>query len=102
MDDLVHVRYRPGLRQCRSGDRSARVVQGGDIGAHGGDIVNYATWNNPFTMFEIMGFGKASAAESLLLSPGSTALAWGPVLELVAGALDVARGGRPLDRGRPE
>ncbi|MHB8467546.1 MAG: NAD(P)H-dependent amine dehydrogenase family protein [Acidimicrobiales bacterium] len=57
------------------------------------EIVNYATWDNPFTMFEIMGFGKASAAESLLLSPGSTALAWGPVIELVAAALDVTLDG---------
>ena len=51
------------------------------------EIVNYATWDNPFTMFEIMGFGKADPSESLLLSPGSTALAWGPVLHLVADAL---------------
>ena len=53
------------------------------------EIVNYATWDNPFTMFEIMGFGKKSPAESLLLATGSTALAWGPVIELVAAALDV-------------
>src|SRR4051794_31343576 len=53
------------------------------------EIVNYATWDNPFTMFEIMGFGKTDASQSLLLSPGSTALAWGPVIELVAAALDV-------------
>lgn len=53
------------------------------------EIVNYATWDNPFTMFEIMGFGKPDASESLLLAPGSTALAWGPVIELVAAALDV-------------
>ncbi len=53
------------------------------------EIVNYATWNNPFTMFEIMGFGKPDASTSLLLSPGSTAMAWGPVVELVAAALDV-------------
>ena len=53
------------------------------------EIVNYATWDNPFTMFEIMGFGKKEPSESLLLSPGSTALAWGPVIELVAAALDV-------------
>ncbi len=53
------------------------------------EIVNYATWDNPFTMFEIMGFGKTDAKQSLLLSPGSTALAWGPVLELVAAAIDV-------------
>ena len=51
------------------------------------EIVNYATWDNPFTMFEIMGFSKADPAQSLLLSPGSTALAWGPVLELVAAAI---------------
>lgn len=54
------------------------------------EIVNYATWNNPFTMFEIMGFGKKTSADSLLLSPGSTTLAWGPVIELVAAGLDVA------------
>ncbi len=53
------------------------------------EIVDYATWDNPFTMFEIMGFGKADVSESLLLSPGSTALAWGPVVALVAQALDV-------------
>lgn len=51
------------------------------------EIVNYATWDNPFTMFEIMGFGKADPSESLLLSPGSTALAWGPVLHLVAAGI---------------
>jgi 4-hydroxy-tetrahydrodipicolinate reductase len=59
--------------------RSVRMVE----------IVNYATWNNPFTMFEIMGFGKRTPEESLVLSPGSTILAWGPVIELVAAALDV-------------
>ncbi|HKY15990.1 MAG TPA: hypothetical protein VJM33_13780 [Microthrixaceae bacterium] len=53
------------------------------------EIVNYATWDNPFTMFEIMGFGKPDESRSLLLAPGSTTLAWGPVIELVAAALDV-------------
>jgi 2,4-diaminopentanoate dehydrogenase len=53
------------------------------------EIVNYATWDNPFTMFEIMGFGKPEASTSLLLAPGSTTLAWGPVIEMVAAALDV-------------
>lgn len=51
------------------------------------EIVNYDTWNNPFTMFEIMGFGKQDPSESLLLSPGSISLAWGPVLHLVASAI---------------
>ncbi|MGB2756676.1 MAG: diacylglycerol kinase [Acidimicrobiia bacterium] len=53
------------------------------------EIVNYATWDNPFTMFEIMGFGKERTDQSLLLSPGSTALAWGPVVELVAKAIQL-------------
>lgn len=53
------------------------------------EIVNYATWDNPFTMFDIMGFGKPDESSSLLLAPGSTAMAWGPVVELVANALDV-------------
>lgn len=53
------------------------------------EIVNYATWNNPFTLFEIMGFGKQDPSQSILLAPGSTALAWGPVIEMVAAALDV-------------
>ncbi len=57
------------------------------------EIVNYATWDNPFTMFDIMGFGKKDPAESLLLAPGSTTLAWGPVIEMVAAALDVELAG---------
>ena len=51
------------------------------------EIVNYATWDNPFTMFEIMGFGKPDTSQSLLLAAGSTAMAWGPVVSLVAEAL---------------
>jgi hypothetical protein len=51
------------------------------------EIVNYDTWDNPFTMFQIMGFGKQDPSESLLLSPGSISLAWGPVLHLVASAI---------------
>jgi 4-hydroxy-tetrahydrodipicolinate reductase len=50
------------------------------------EIVSYDTWDNAFTLFEIMGFGKADESASLLLAPGSTALAWGPVLALVARA----------------
>lgn len=53
------------------------------------EIVNYATWNQAFTLFEIMAFAKREPTEGLLLSPGSTALAWGPVLELVARAMGV-------------
>jgi 2,4-diaminopentanoate dehydrogenase len=51
------------------------------------EIVNYATWDNAFTLFEIMGFGKPDESRSLLLAPGSTTLAWGPVLALVADSM---------------
>ena len=54
------------------------------------EIVNYATWDNPFTLFEIMGFGKAEPTESILLSKGSTALAWGPVISLVAESIGLS------------
>ncbi len=57
------------------------------------EIVNYDTWDNPFTMFEIMGFGKPDTSQSLLLAPGSTTLAWGPVVELVAHAIGVTLDG---------
>lgn len=53
------------------------------------EIVNYDTWDNPATMFGIMGFGQPDPSASLLLSPGSTAMAWGPVVGLVAEALGV-------------
>ena len=53
------------------------------------EIVNYATWDNPPTLFDIMGFGRPDGSRSLLLAPGSTALAWGPVLAVVADALGV-------------
>ena len=53
------------------------------------EIVNYDTWDNPATMFDIMGFGRPDTSTSLLLAPGSTTMAWGPVLAVVADALDV-------------
>ena len=51
------------------------------------EIVNYATWDQAFTMFEIMGFGKSDPSSSLLLAPGSLRLAWGPVVDLVADSM---------------
>ena len=68
----------PALALCKE-VRTVRMME----------IVDYATWDNAFTLFEIMGFGKADTSSSLLLAPGSTALAWGPVVQLVADALDV-------------
>ncbi len=53
------------------------------------EIVNYDTWDNPFTMFEIMGFGKPDTVAVAAPAPGSTTLAWGP------GARAGGRGHRP-------
>lgn len=53
------------------------------------EIIDYSTWDNPFTLFDIMGFAKEHTSESILLAPGSTALAWGPVVTLVADALRI-------------
>jgi 2,4-diaminopentanoate dehydrogenase len=68
----------PALALCKE-VRSVRMME----------IINYDTWDNPGTLFEIMGFGKPDTSSSILLAPGSTALAWGPVVQLVARALDV-------------
>ena len=35
------------------------------------EIVNYATWDNAPTLFDIMGFGREDGSRSLLLAPGS-------------------------------
>lgn len=51
------------------------------------EIVNYATWDNPATMFDIMGFGKEDPTQALLLAGGSLVLGWGPVVQLVAHAI---------------
>lgn len=65
-----------GLGLCKE-VRSVRMME----------IVNYATWDNPFTMFEIMGFGKSEPTQSLLLSPGSLSLGWGSVVAVVAAGI---------------
>ena len=66
---LLHVGHRPGLRQRRPRRpplalcKEVRLVRMMEI-------VNYDTWDNPFTMFEIMGFGKPDTSQSLLLAAG--------------------------------
>jgi 4-hydroxy-tetrahydrodipicolinate reductase len=72
----------PALALCRE-VRTVRMME----------IVNYATWYNPFTMMDVMGFGKPDTSSSLLLAPGSLTLAWGPVVQLVASALDITLDG---------
>ncbi len=53
------------------------------------EIFNYATYDQPQTLFEVMGFGKPPGTPVPLLIPGSLTLAWGPSVRMVADALGV-------------
>ncbi|MDZ7732249.1 MAG: diacylglycerol kinase [Acidimicrobiia bacterium] len=53
------------------------------------EILNYATYDQPEVLFQTMGFGQALDATPLLLLPGVLQMAWGPVVEMIAAALDV-------------
>src|SRR5262245_33715104 len=53
------------------------------------EIFNYATYDQPETLFEVMGFGKPPGTQVPLLIPGSLSLAWGPSVRMVADALAV-------------
>jgi hypothetical protein len=53
------------------------------------EIFNYATYDQPETLFEVMGFGKPPGHPAPLLVPGALAMAWGPSVRMVARALRV-------------
>jgi hypothetical protein len=53
------------------------------------EIFNYATYDQPQTLFDVMGFGKSPGTPVPLLIPGSLTLAWGPSVRMVADALAV-------------
>ncbi|MFA9412193.1 MAG: hypothetical protein ACERK0_13075, partial [Deltaproteobacteria bacterium] len=48
------------------------------------EIINYATYNQPETIVEIMGFGKPLDHIPVLLMPGMLGFAWGGTLRLLA------------------
>ena len=50
------------------------------------EIHNYSTYNQPHTLFEIMGFGKKLDDVPMLLSPGVLTFAWGGVIQMIADA----------------
>jgi 4-hydroxy-tetrahydrodipicolinate reductase len=50
------------------------------------EILNYATYNQPHTLFDIMGFGKPMDEVPLLLLPGALTFAWGGVIQMMADA----------------
>jgi 4-hydroxy-tetrahydrodipicolinate reductase len=53
------------------------------------EILNYATYDQPRVLFDIMGFGRSLDEVPLLLSPGILTTAWGSVVRQIASGLDV-------------
>lgn len=53
------------------------------------EIFNYASYDQPTTLFDVMGFGKPPGTIVPLLFPGALTLAWGPSVRMVADALGV-------------
>ncbi len=57
------------------------------------EIFNYATYDQPQTLFEVMGFGKPPGTPVPLLAPGALSMAWGASVRMVADALGVTLDG---------
>jgi 4-hydroxy-tetrahydrodipicolinate reductase len=53
------------------------------------EIFDYATYDQPETLFEVMGFGKPPGAKVPMLLPGALAFAWGGSVRMIARALAV-------------
>lgn len=53
------------------------------------EIFNYATYDQPQTLFDVMGFGRPPETPVPLFFPGALTLAWGPSVRMIADALAV-------------
>ncbi|HZU78817.1 MAG TPA: hypothetical protein VE991_02780, partial [Acidimicrobiales bacterium] len=53
------------------------------------EILNYATYDQPMVLFDIMGFGRPLDEVPMLLQPGVLTMAWGSVVRQLAAGLDV-------------
>jgi 4-hydroxy-tetrahydrodipicolinate reductase len=53
------------------------------------EILNYATYDQPTVLFDIMGFGRPLEQTPMLLLPGVLTLAWGSVVRQLAAGLGV-------------
>ena len=53
------------------------------------EILNYATYNQPMVIFDIMGFGRPIDEVPMILQPGVLTMAWGSVVRQLAAGLDV-------------
>lgn len=53
------------------------------------EILNYATYNQPRVIFDIMGFGRPLEDLPFILTPGVLTTAWGSVVRQIAAGLDI-------------
>jgi 4-hydroxy-tetrahydrodipicolinate reductase len=53
------------------------------------ELLDYATYDNPTVLFDVMGFGKPLDETPMLLMPGVLSLAWGSVVRQIAAGLSV-------------
>ena len=53
------------------------------------EVLNYATYNQPMVIFDIMGFGRPIDDVPMILQPGVMTMAWGSVVRQLAAGLDV-------------
>jgi 2,4-diaminopentanoate dehydrogenase len=53
------------------------------------EILNYATYDQPSVLFDIMGFGQPLDEVPFILSPGILTTAWGSVVTQLAAGLDL-------------
>ncbi len=53
------------------------------------EMLNYATYNQPMVIFDIMGFGRPIDDVPMILQPGVMTMAWGSVVRQLAAGLEV-------------
>jgi len=53
------------------------------------EIINYATYDQPQVLFDIMGFGHPMDHVPILLTPGTLSFAWGGTIHLLADGLGI-------------
>ena len=53
------------------------------------ELLDYATYDNPTVLFDVMGFGQPMEASPMLLQPGILSMAWGSVVRQLAAGLGV-------------
>ena len=53
------------------------------------EVLNYATYDQPMVLFDIMGFGRPLDDTPMLLAPGVLTMAWGSVVRQLAAGLGI-------------